>query len=118
MPKSLHYTFIFIALVVAQLQPLQAASFTPVSPDFEIRSINPNPADKALLLELRSDRAALVYVSVFDITGNKRGTQPFRLPEGTSSHTFDTSRLESGIYFLKFYTEGYTFTRRMIVKHI
>jgi len=80
------------------------------NPDFELSklSVYPNPANNTLNFDM-NDSIAINSISIIDVTG-KVITPKFDL----NSKTIDVSNLQSGVYFVRFDSEGQSLTKKFI----
>ena len=80
----------------------------------------PNPFNPVIKIKFDVSRvkqaSLLVTLKVYDITGREIQTLVNEsLNPGTFEVTFDGSKLNSGVYFYKLMTEGFTETKRMML---
>ena len=76
-------------------------------------SFSPNPFEKELILQLKSERAFDMGIEVLDLTGKVLHTTTTQF-EGEASLTMDLSGLSSGVYFVKLTAGSETMSRRVV----
>ncbi|MCP4310317.1 MAG: T9SS type A sorting domain-containing protein [Bacteroidetes bacterium] len=74
--------------------------------------IYPNPATEKLTLELMNMPGSTSIVSIFSITGSA----VFNAKLNSDKTEINLSSFESGLYFVKVYSEGHSFTQRIEIQ--
>lgn len=85
-----------------------------LSPSLMSLEIIPNPFDDALTIELRSDTALPVTITLLDARGRPTGLQRSLHLLGTHAFRFPTGQLPPGVYFLQFEAKGYHWGHRVV----
>jgi aminopeptidase N len=80
-----------------------------------ITSVGPSPTRGPLTVRYQLDRDSNVDVQVFDIAGRRVLTQRTSASKGAQAFDLDTSRLASGIYFVRLSTAQGNSAQRFVV---
>jgi subtilisin-like proprotein convertase family protein len=76
----------------------------------------PNPFNPSTVIKFSIPKQGQVSLKVYDIMGREvKSLVNERLPSGVYESMFDGSALNSGVYFYRLETEGYTETRKMLL---
>jgi photosystem II stability/assembly factor-like uncharacterized protein len=95
-------------------------NITPVSNEisdkFSLEQNYPNPFNPVTNFEFQISNFGFVKLNVYDIKGSKvAGLINQNLNPGTYKINFDASNLNSGIYFYRLETNGFTETKKMVL---
>jgi len=83
---------------------------------YSLRQNYPNPFNSMCNVQFTMLNAGNVKLVVYDIMGREVQTLVNeRLKPGTYETSFDGSMLNSGVYFYKLFTEGFTETKKMLM---
>lgn len=82
-------------------------------------SASPNPASNAVRFGYELDAQGPVEMAVYDVAGRlvERVFSTASAPRGAGEVAFDTSRIASGVYFVKLTTRSRTLSRKFVVTH-
>lgn len=81
-----------------------------------IGMIFPNPSRSGVVdLNLSTERAKVIQVAVFDVSGKRIVDQTRSLLDGNNQLNFDFSALSKGIYIIKLSDDKSTTARRLIL---
>jgi len=84
--------------------------------EFSLSQNYPNPFNPRTVISFQLPTVSDVMLKVYDATGKEIATLVNeRLQPGTYETTFDGSGLNSGVYFYKLTTDGFSETKRMIL---
>ena len=94
-----------------------ASESAPSIAGLAISAAYPNPATTAGRIDLTLDRAMMVSVRVYDVTGRQVATlvDGREVGAGTTTLSLDTARLASGVYVLRVEADGQVASRRLTV---
>ena len=99
-------------------------TFTPVEDDHPQRTPMflavpaPNPVSSSSRLNFALEEAGPVSIVVYDVAGRRVTTLlDGQRPKGWSSIDLDSSKMASGVYFLKMQTSMKSLTRKFVVTH-
>jgi len=78
----------------------------------------PNPATDNVTIQISLDNSSAISLNVYDLTGRKivNLSDEENMSIGTHSFNWNTSGMESGIYFYKLTQGGNSFTNKIVVK--
>ncbi len=83
---------------------------------YSLKQNYPNPFNPRTVISFQLPAVSNVKLRVYDITGKEVAMLVNeRLQAGTYETTFDGSGLNSGVYFYKLITDGFTETKKMIL---
>ena len=83
---------------------------------FRLYPCAPNPVRRVAMIRFDLPRAAHVRLAVYDLQGREVGIVADGVqPAGSTTLRFDTSGLQSGIYFYRLDSEGFRDTKRMVL---
>jgi hypothetical protein len=89
---------------------------TEIPLQFSLKQNYPNPFNSMCNVQFSMCNAGNVKLVVYDVQGREvRTLVNERLQAGTYETSFDGSMLNSGVYFYKLTTDGFTETKRMIL---
>ena len=89
---------------------------TEIPSSFSLKQNYPNPFNPSTVISFQLPVAGNVSLKVYDVIGREVQTLVNEtLNPGTYETTFDASVLNSGIYFCKLITNGFTDSKRMIL---
>lgn len=90
---------------------------TPVSEEFQVVSLWPNPVLNDVNLEIRLNKTGHVYAQVFDLQGKRvKDFTPQSLLEGNNRYRLNIADLNSGQYLLKITSDSGLFATRVLLK--
>lgn len=79
-------------------------------------SIYPNPADKTLFIQLKSNSGFNAQLTITDLVGKAAIAREVQLTPGNKVATIDVSGLKNGIYMLRLAQKDDVYTRKLIIK--
>lgn len=84
-----------------------------------ITATTPNPAGAMVRFDYSVDEAGEIEIAVYDVAGKRVDTVINKYVEtpGTDAAEFDTSKLASGVYFVKLSTPTKSASRKFVVTH-
>jgi len=89
---------------------------TSVPEDFSVSQNYPNPFNPVTKFKVSIPANSNLKVIVFDVLGRQLEVLVDKLmPAGTHEITFDGGSYQSGVYFCKFITDGFSETRKMML---
>lgn len=90
---------------------------SPVSQEFQVGKIWPNPATEAVHVELQLSKPQVVHVEVHDLQGKWiKSFEPEMMMEGASSYKLEVADFSPGQYILKITSAHGLFANRILVK--
>jgi len=94
------------------------ASFPAVYDNIESILVYPNPVVDVLKISMKSSRADLATITLFNNIGKPVYEQKSNLEPGTNLLSIEAKKigLYPGVYFLQLYTDNERVTRKIIVK--
>jgi streptogramin lyase len=110
-----------IAVLKIITDPVSVAEKDHIKPGFDL-SVYPNPASENVDIRFNNDLAGFVQLSVYDIQGKKvKDIISNTLEKGRYTASWDLTnqsgnRVVSSIYFVRFMTERYTGSAKIIVR--
>ena len=113
------YTFLLIMAFgfvgYAQKPALQPSVTVTETSSFSINKVYPNPVKDFVTVELQSESAGTIKVSLFNILGTEvKKWETQSLFNGDQKLRFDLSQLKTGVYILKINKQG--LVRTQVVK--
>jgi len=105
------YTFLLIMVVClgsyAQKPTTQPLVAIAENSSFSINKVYPNPVKDFVIVELRSEDAGSMQVSLINILGSEvKKWESSNLFQGEQKLRFDLSSIKSGVYILKINKQG------------
>jgi len=89
---------------------------TEIPAKYSLSQNYPNPFNPSTVIRCQLPVVSFVSLKVYDVMGREVQTLVNeRLQPGTYEATFDGSMLNSGVFFYKFVTDGFTETKRMLM---
>ncbi|MBL7941417.1 MAG: T9SS type A sorting domain-containing protein, partial [Flavobacteriales bacterium] len=95
----------------------QEVAVKPIEGNFDIVSVSPNPAKDQTTIEFSSKVNTTLTMDVFDMSGRKIGQLYYGVVEAGQSYkvSFDTNRLEDGIYNVRLFSTDDAKVKRLII---
>ena len=85
------------------------------APSFWIGDPRPNPVAGSATIDFGNEQAGAVSIHVYDVTGRRVATLLERSQRRGGTLTFDSSRLASGVYFVRMESATQTTTRKITI---
>jgi hypothetical protein len=78
--------------------------------------VHPNPSSGSVILDFSLPSKSFVYISIYDVSGRLVKIL-FKGEKSKGSHSFvgDLDNIPTGVYFLRFVSENYSFVRRLVL---
>lgn len=88
-----------------------------MAPKFALATPYPNPVSGGATLGFSLNEAATISVAVYDVQDRKVADliQDQRFPVGPSELVFDSTRVPSGVYFVKISTPTQSVSRKITI---
>jgi PKD repeat protein len=83
---------------------------------FEDLMVFPNPTENELNIQFSSFDSGMMNATIFNVAGQIVSAEAFAVNAGKMFHTIDTSKLESGVYFVNLNNKTSNITIRVIKK--
>lgn len=122
MKQTLLYIFIFLLAIplISQASNTQGGEEALVNNSkVYVSAAYPNPAENGVAyldFNIKNENAGIVKIMVFNVLGSK--VQEYNLQSNNSQLQFNTSRLQSGLYFYTLTIDGQNIaTKRLLVKN-
>ncbi len=96
----------------SDLVSLEVSSTNRFDVDYHV-ALNPNPTSGLVFLELQQDQSRPYTVTLFDLTG--RRLEVLVHSDYRSAQTFDLSKYQNGIYFLRIQIADQILTKRLVI---
>lgn len=105
------YTFLLIMVFClgsyAQKVTTQSSVTIAENSSFSINKVYPNPVKDFVIVEIRSEDAGTMQVSLINVLGSEvKKWESSNLFQGDQKIKFDLSTIKSGVYFLKIVKSG------------